>query len=69
MRRLLDYTGCSLAEALEAASLLPARVLGLEESRGALEAGREADLVVLRPGSLEILETWVAGQRVYQAGC
>ena len=65
--RLLEYTGCSVAEAVEAASLHPATVLGLEDRKGGLGLGREADLVMLRPGSLEILSTWVRGQKVFSS--
>ena len=37
MRRFRKFTGCSLVEALEAASLHPAQALGIENRKGTLE--------------------------------
>jgi N-acetylglucosamine-6-phosphate deacetylase len=56
VRNLMGYTGCSLAEALAAASFNPANLIGLE-SKGRLEPGADADLV-LQPGRPST--TWVA---------
>ncbi|PNI91400.1 AMDHD2 isoform 9, partial [Pan troglodytes] len=39
--------GCSVESALEAASLHPAQLLGLEKSKGTLDFGADADFVVL----------------------
>jgi len=39
MRRFRKFTGCSLVEALEAASLHPAQALGIENRKGTLEVG------------------------------
>lgn len=63
-------TRCSLVEALEAATLHPAKLLGIEERKGTLAFASDADLVFLRPGSLEVISTWIGGECVYsnQAG-
>lgn len=45
VRRWRDFTGCTLVEAMGAASRLPARLLG--RSAGVLETGADADLVAL----------------------
>jgi N-acetylglucosamine-6-phosphate deacetylase len=56
--------GASLCEAVAAASLRPARLLGLEAERGTLRVGARADFAVLEAdGSLR--ETWIAGRRVW----
>ena len=47
-------------DALRAASLTPARFLGLDNERGALVAGARADMVALTP-ELSVVETWVGG--------
>jgi len=62
VKNAVAFGGISLDEALRAASLVPARFLGIESDRGTLEAGAQADIVALTPG-LEVLTTWVAGSR------
>jgi N-acetylglucosamine-6-phosphate deacetylase len=58
VRNLCTFTGCSIVEALEAASLKPARILGIEKQKGTLEPGADADLIFL-DDQLRILETTV----------
>ena len=53
-------------EAVAAASLRPARLLGIERERGTLRPGARADLVVLDAAG-RVAETWLAGRRAYQA--
>jgi len=48
------------------ASANPAQVLGLEDQKGQIEAGFDADLVVLNDG-LEVEQTWIAGHCVYES--
>jgi N-acetylglucosamine-6-phosphate deacetylase len=47
LRNAVRLAGVSLADAAVSASLTPARALGLAERIGSLEAGKQADLVVL----------------------
>ena len=58
--RNLHELGVPLERALEAASLVPASVLGLSDS-GRIEVGRRADLLVV-DGELEIERVLVAGE-------
>jgi N-acetylglucosamine-6-phosphate deacetylase len=51
-------------EAVQMASLNPARALGLEDQIGSLAVGHQADLTVLNE-ALEVEMTFVGGQRVY----
>jgi N-acetylglucosamine-6-phosphate deacetylase len=55
--------GVPVERAVEMAATIPAAVLGVRD-RGRLVAGARADLVVLDPESLAVLEVWVAGERV-----
>ncbi|XP_037670260.1 N-acetylglucosamine-6-phosphate deacetylase isoform X3 [Choloepus didactylus] len=58
--------GCSVESALEAASLHPAQLLGLEKCKGTLDFGADADFVVLDDG-LHVCATYIGGQLVWQA--
>jgi N-acetylglucosamine-6-phosphate deacetylase len=58
--------GVPLVAALTAASTTPAKVIGAND-RGALAVGKRADLVVLDT-SLNVLETWSAGQLISRRG-
>ena len=64
VRNMVNQVGLPLHEAVAMASANPARALGLN-TKGRLETGADADLVVLSP-ELEVLETLVAGERVFQ---
>ena len=61
--------GMSRAAALEALTLAPARMLGLEDRVGSLEAGKDADFVVLSGDPLSVYttveQTWVEGRQIY----
>jgi len=59
-----DFTACSDLAAIRAATLVPARVLGIERERGTLRPGARADFAVLRAGTLDVVETWIGGRPV-----
>jgi N-acetylglucosamine-6-phosphate deacetylase len=50
-----------VVDALTAATLHPAQALGLEETKGSLLPGRDADFVLLND-DLEVQATYIAGQ-------
>jgi len=60
---LVDTLGIDLGFGLRLASLNPARLLGIENRKGSLEPGKDADLVLLR-GRTPVL-TMVEGKMVY----
>lgn len=60
------FPDCSLEYALEAASLHPAKALGIDDRKGKLDFGYDADFVILHPKSLKVLSTWIAGECVYK---
>ena len=62
-----ENSRCSLVEALEAASLHPARAMNIADRKGTLDYGADADFVMLTPGDLSIQSTWIAGDCVYSA--
>lgn len=60
--------GCSIVDALEAATLHPARVIGIQSLKGVLDFGADADFVMLTD-DLMVLSTWIAGKCVYSNSC
>ncbi|XP_038213575.1 N-acetylglucosamine-6-phosphate deacetylase [Zerene cesonia] len=60
-------TDCSLEYSLEAASLHPAKALGIDDSKGKLNFGYDADFVFLHSKTLKVMSTWIAGECVYKA--
>ncbi len=67
VKNAVAFGGVSIAEAVRMASEVPARLLGLERSRGTLETGKRADLVAF-DRSFRVLLTTVAGRMVYCRG-
>ncbi|XP_041973166.1 N-acetylglucosamine-6-phosphate deacetylase [Aricia agestis] len=61
-----ESTDCSLEYALETASLHPAKALGIENRKGNLNFGCDADFVILHPETLQVLSTWISGECVYK---
>lgn len=64
LRNLIEFTGCSLGEALETMTTTPARCLGLEGKIGSLETGAQADMVLLTEDYM-VDSTIVGGEFVY----
>jgi N-acetylglucosamine-6-phosphate deacetylase len=60
VRNAVKLAELPLREALCAASLTPARFLGLEDERGAFICGARADMVALT-SDLDIIGTWIDG--------
>jgi N-acetylglucosamine-6-phosphate deacetylase len=63
VRVMVNEVNVPLHEAVAMASANPASALGLK-SKGRLEAGGDADFVVLSP-ELEVLQTFVAGEPIF----
>jgi N-acetylglucosamine-6-phosphate deacetylase len=63
VRTMVENVEAPLHDAIAMATLIPARLIGLE-AKGRLEVGADADLVVLSP-TLEVLQTFAAGKLIY----
>lgn len=63
---LTDAVGVPLAEAVRMATLTPARVIGLDDGKGSLEAGKEADLAIFAD-DFTAWRTMIGGRWVYAA--
>jgi N-acetylglucosamine-6-phosphate deacetylase len=66
IRNLVDHAALEPAVAVRFATLNPARVLGLDGSRGRIDVGRTADVVVVDDG-WEVLATIAGGTLAYTA--
>jgi N-acetylglucosamine-6-phosphate deacetylase len=63
---MVRSVGSSLVDAVKMASLNPAAVIGVDDRKGDLEPGKDADLVVIDE-EVEVYITMVRGQVVYRA--
>jgi N-acetylglucosamine-6-phosphate deacetylase len=65
VRNLVEYTGCTPAEAISTVTRNPASVLGIED-RGRIAVGARADIVVLDQ-SLRVVQTFVGGELAWRS--
>lgn len=65
IRTMITIGGCTLEQAVQMASLNPARVMGVADRKGSLEAGKDADIVIFGD-NVEVFATIVSGRKVYQ---
>jgi N-acetylglucosamine-6-phosphate deacetylase len=56
---------CSIVDAIEAATLHPAQLLGITDSKGTLDYGSDADFILLDAG-LTVVATFIDGQLVWK---
>lgn len=64
VRNAVRLLGVDIAQAVRMASANPAHVLGLQEVKGDIRSGFDADLVLL-DRALNVQRTWVAGEMKY----
>eukprot|EP01054_Gregarina_sp_Poly1_P002837 Gregarina_sp_Poly_1__2836@NODE_1790_length_3326_cov_370_843510_g1166_i0_p1_GENE_NODE_1790_length_3326_cov_370_843510_g1166_i0NODE_1790_length_3326_cov_370_843510_g1166_i0_p1_ORF_typecomplete_len421_score48_62Amidohydro_1/PF01979_20/5_1e29Amidohydro_3/PF07969_11/3e03Amidohydro_3/PF07969_11/1_3e08_NODE_1790_length_3326_cov_370_843510_g1166_i020143276 len=68
VRNLVEIADCTRAFALECATRRPAEVMGLYPQKGSLEWGADADFAILKPETMEVHATFIAGQKVFDSG-
>jgi len=64
VKNFMKFTGCSLPEAVRCATLNPARLLGIDERKGSLGVGKDADLVIF-DNDFNVHYTILDGKIVY----
>ena len=64
VRNLCNFSDCSIVEGVECATLHPAQVLGIENKKGTLNFGADADFVIM-DDDINILQTFIRGVKVY----
>ncbi len=65
LKRFVTFTNCPLDAAIRTVTQNPAKLLGLEDNKGAIAVGKDADLVLL-DANLNVCATIVAGNVVYR---
>ena len=65
VKNMVSKVGVSLAKAIQMASFNPAKSIGIDDKKGSLEPGKDADIVILNK-NLEAELTMVAGKIVYR---
>ena len=65
VRNIVEFTIAPLPEAIQMATLTPARSIGVAGRKGSLEPGKDADIVIL-DDDLNVLKTMVGGEVVYE---
>jgi N-acetylglucosamine-6-phosphate deacetylase len=66
LRNAVSWLDISLPEAIAMVSNNPAKVIGVDNCKGKLQVGYDADLVILDQ-DLNIMQTWIGGEIVYQS--
>lgn len=64
VKNFMKFTGVSLPEAVRTASLNPAILLGMDERKGSIEEGKDADIIIFDE-KLTIHYTIIGGEPVY----
>lgn len=64
IRNFMEATHCSLIEAVDAATILPAACLGVDNRKGSIEIGKDADFVIVDE-NLDVYMTICRGEIVY----
>jgi N-acetylglucosamine-6-phosphate deacetylase len=64
LERLINITGCPLEEAIKTVTQRPAQLLGIDDRKGSIETGKDADLILL-DRDCSVRATIVSGETVY----
>lgn len=67
MKNMMDFTGCSLEDAIRMASVNPAKQLNVIDRKGTIKIGKDADIVILDE-QLEVAMTFCRGELAYHRG-
>lgn len=65
VHNMVETIGLSLPDAVYMASMAPAKKLGIDQQKGSLKAGKDADITVLTP-EFQVVETLVKGMTIYK---
>ena len=66
LRNFIQYSGTTIWRAVNMASLHPARAIGVDNRKGSLQRGKDADIIIT-DRNFNVRATYVEGRRVYPA--
>ena len=66
VRFMREFTGCTVNDIVQMASVNPARSAGVSDRKGTLAVGKDADLLLMTD-DLRLLRTFVGGEEKYRA--
>lgn len=62
---LIHYAGASLVQAVQAATINPARMLGVEDRKGSIQAGKDADLAITDE-KFRVIQCYCRGKKMLE---
>jgi N-acetylglucosamine-6-phosphate deacetylase len=65
LRIALNQLGLPLPDAVGMVTINPARVIGVDDRKGSVEKGKDADLTILKKDDLSVCATIIRGQVAY----
>jgi N-acetylglucosamine-6-phosphate deacetylase len=66
VKNMMNHTGIALTDAVKMASANPARLLGIDDRKGSIKEGMDADITVI-DDDINIILTMVGGDVVYDS--
>lgn len=66
VRTIMALTGCSITDAVKMASTTPARAMRIDDRKGSIAVGKDADITIF-DDDVNIISTIIGGRKVYQA--
>ena len=63
LKNLVRFTGIPLATAIDAATITPARMVGIDKTVGSIAIGKRADLLLITP-DFQLTAVFAAGERI-----
>jgi len=64
VRTMIDLAGVSLSEAVQMITATPAAIIGIQDKKGSLVAGKDADVIIF-DDKIKIQKTIIKGKLVY----
>ncbi|UCZ53638.1 N-acetylglucosamine-6-phosphate deacetylase [Bacillus shivajii] len=64
LKNMVQFSGCSFEEAIQMATYNPAKQLGIEDCKGSLNIGYDADFTIL-DDQFDVKQTYVSGTKVF----